>query len=52
MGWASMYHVKKNLLLACHYNKHTYLLIYIQLSTHAGEEAIKYQIKQLCNGNT
>ena len=57
MGWASMYHVKKKLLfmfiiLACHFNKHTYLLIYIQLSTHAGEEAIKYQIKQLCNGNT
>ena len=33
MGWASMYHVKKKLLfmliiLACHYNKHTYLLTY------------------------
>ena len=25
--------------------------MYISLGTYAGEEAIKYQIKQLCNGN-
>ena len=26
--------------------------MYISLGTNAGEEAIKYQIKQLCNQNT
>ena len=34
------------IIMACHYNKHTYLLTYMQLmyislGTHAGEKAIK-----------
>ena len=49
MGWASMYHVKKIYYLCLLFRHVTIIniLTYIQLSTHAGEEAIKYQIKQL-----
>ena len=46
MGWASMYHVKKNYYLCLLFWHVTIIniLTYIQLSTHAGEEAGSNQI--------